>query len=136
MKMARLIFAASLVAFVFSTMAQQSVIPSSLRSGIKVDQQTIKTALAMQEQGWEYVMPSPKSPQAAWGNTDGRTTWYVGYWQNSKTGENSNATPQLKSGKYVGDGAGGSGWRRGGSPSAPTKLQWLLSTSGGIEPRG
>ena len=116
--------------------AQQGVIPASLRGGIKVDQQTIKTALAMQEQGWEFIMPEPKSPQAAWGNTDGRTTWYEGYWRNTKTGESSSSTPKLQAGKYVGDGSGSPGWRRGGSPSPPTKLEWLLSTSGGIQPRG
>jgi hypothetical protein len=114
--------------------AQQNVIPPCLRGGIKADQETIKIALAMQEQGWEYIMPEPKSPQAAWGNTDGRTTWYVGYWRNSKTGETSSSTPKLQDGKYVGDGSGGPGWRRGGSPPPPTKLQWLLSKSGGISP--
>ena len=119
-----------------SLLAQQSAIPSSLRGGIKADKETIKIALVMQEQGWIYIMPEPKSPQAAWGNKDGRTTWYVGYWKNTKSGETSDSTPRLVNGKYVGDGQGGPGWRRGGSPSAPTKLLWLLSKCGGVPPRG
>lgn len=125
-----------LATIVLTTGAQQAAIPPSLRGGIKADLQTIQTALVMQEQGWEYIMPEPKSPKAAWGNTDGRTTWYVGYWRNTKTGETSFGTPKLRGGKYAGDGSGGSGWRRGGSPPPPTKLEWLLSTSGGIPPRG
>ena len=44
--------------------AQETKIPSSLRGGIRVDQHTIKIALAMQSQGWEYIMPVPKSRQA------------------------------------------------------------------------
>lgn len=136
MKQKAFMLAASFVSVVISLMAQQSEIPSSLRGGIKVDQQTIKTAIAMQEQGWEYIMPEPKSAQAAWGNPDGRTTWYVGYWRNSKTAETSSSPPKLKNGRYVGDNSGGPGWRRGGCPSLPSKLEWLLSSSGGIQPRG
>ncbi len=79
-------------------------------------------------------MPQPKSAKASWGNTDGRTTWYVGYWINKKTNDNSSATPKLKDGKYIGDGKGSPGWRRGGSPRRPTKLEWLLSKYGGIKP--
>ena len=29
-------------------------------------------------------MPQPKSRQAAWGNGDGRTTWFYGFWDNEK----------------------------------------------------
>lgn len=113
----------------------ESKIPSSLRGGIKVDRETINVALEIQKHGWIYVMPRPKSKKARWGNTDGRTTWWIGYWQNNKMNQYSSTTPKLKGGVYVGDGKGGYGWRRGGSPRAPTKLEWLLSKSGGIPPK-
>lgn len=106
-----------------------------LRGGIDAGPEIIAIAQDMKKQGWVYVMPEPKSPQAAWGNGDGRTTWWVGYWQNTKTEETSAATPSLVNGVYRGDGKGQRIWRRGGSPSSPTKLQWLLSTGGGIKPR-
>lgn len=88
----------------------------------------------MQKQGWEYIMPQPKSPQARWGNRDGRTTWWVGYWTNHITNETSENIPNFNSGKYKGDNKGGRAWRRGGSPGVPSKLEWLLSKHGGIEP--
>lgn len=62
-----------------------------------------------------YVMPRLKSKQARWGNTDGRTTWWVGYWQNEKTKQNSSSTPKLKDGIYVGNSTGRLGLQRGGS---------------------
>jgi hypothetical protein len=110
-------------------------IPSSLRGEISCDQATIDLALALQKQGWMYIMPQPKSPQAAWGNTDGRTTWFVGYWSN-KTSQDTSVEIPVKNpdGVYVGDGKGFPGWRRGGTPPLPTKLQWLCSTAGGIAP--
>jgi len=126
-------YALTLLLFAQSLFATE--IPASLRDGIKADQKTIDTALAMQEQGWEYRMPRPKSNQAAWGNGDGRTTWWNGYWINEKTKQNSNGTPKLKEGVYAGDGLAQSGWRRGGSPRFPNKLEWLLSKSGGVAPR-
>lgn len=49
-------------------------------------------------------MPKPKSSQAAWGNFDGRTTWYYGYWYNVETKAYSKETPTKKSnGYYYGD---------------------------------
>ena len=135
MKYARFVLAAGLMAYGFSLIAKQPRISNSLRDGIKADQQTIRVALAMREQGWQYIMPSPKNRQAAWGNKDGSTPWYAGYWHNSKTNENSAARPQSEDGQYFGDGAGAPAWRLGGSPSAPTKLEWLLSKSGGIKPQ-
>jgi hypothetical protein len=82
----------------------------------------------MRSEGWRYVMPQPKSPQAAWGNTDGRTTWWVGYWINNKTGENSSDAPILINGKYKGDNKACAGcWRRGGSPMRPSTLEEALS---------
>lgn len=111
-----------------------SQIPPELRGGIQADSPTIQKALEMKAQGWIYIMPEPKSAQAAWGNRDGRTTWWIGYWENSKANETSLTEPTLQNGKYTGDGQGEKVWRRGGSPSAPSKLEWLLSTSGGIPP--
>jgi hypothetical protein len=125
---------ASLLSLVVICQPLGSEIPGSLRGGINVDQNTINIALEMQQKGWEYIMPSPKSSKASWGNTDGRTTWWVGYWHNNKTNKFSSSTPKLIKGEYVGDDSGGSGWRRGGSPRTPTKLEWLLSKSGGIKP--
>ncbi len=86
----------------------QAKIPPSLRQGIQVDEKTISIALEMQKQGWVYVMPQPKSPQASWGNKDGRTTWFDGYWINGN--KTSSTMPILKDGKYVGDDAGIPGW--------------------------
>lgn len=116
--------------------AESPTIPPELRAGIETTQATIDRALAMQKQGWGYVMPMPKSPQAMWGNTDGRTTWWNGYWINRTTKQYSSTEPALKEGRYVGDGIDSSGWRRGGSPRRrPTDLEWLLSKSGGIAPK-
>jgi len=43
--------------------------------------------------GWCFVPPRPKSAQAAPGNTDGRTTWWIGYWENTSISECSEAVP-------------------------------------------
>lgn len=59
--------------------AKSIAVPDNLRGEITVDQGTYQKALAMRHEGWVYVMPEPKSPQAAWGNSDGRTTWWQGY---------------------------------------------------------
>lgn len=112
---------------------KENVIPSFLRQGIKVNVQTLKEAVAIYKQGWRYTMPEPKSRQACWGNYDGRTTWWYGYWYNIKTKKYSkdDLHKQLN-GEYKGDNQQMKGYyRRGGSPSAPTKIQWLLSSSGG-----
>jgi len=121
-----------LVAYSTATAAE---IPETLRGGIQVDQDTIDIALAMQSGGWVYHMPQPKSTQARWGNTDGRTTWWVGYWTNSKTKKNSSITPRLIDYKYQGDNKGQAAWRRGGTAARPSRLEWLLSSGGGIPPR-
>ena len=114
---------------------EETKIPSSLRGGIKADQNIINTALQMQKQGWAYVMPRPKSKQARWGNADGRTTWWIGYWHNEKAKQYSSSIPKLKEGVYVGDGKASRGWRRGGSPRRPIKIEWLLSKTGGTPPK-
>lgn len=114
-------------------------IPSNLRGGIEADGETIRQAQALVEAGWIYVMPEPKSSKASWGNPDKRTTWFIGYWENTGAQETSHTHPQLKDGAYTGDGQPGKDekgriWRKGGSPERPTKLQWLCSKSGGFKP--
>jgi hypothetical protein len=107
---------------------------SQLRPGIEVDQSTSHIANELDADGWEYIMPKPKSPQASWGNSDGRTTWWLGYWK--KRSKYSESTPRKdSSGKYNGDGINNTRvWRRGGRPSTPSQLEWLLSKEGGIKP--
>ena len=87
-------------------------------------------------QGWRYTMPRPKSSQASWGNSDRRTTWWNGYWFNNKTNKYSRTVPKKQTnGYYYGDSQEDKGyWRNGGSPITPTKIDWLLSTSGGRTP--
>jgi len=92
-----------LVTLISLSFAATPTIPESLRGDIKASQETIAEALIMQQQGWEYVMPQPKSKQAQWGNSDGRTTWWVGHWKNSKTKHTSSKTPSLKDSIFVGD---------------------------------
>jgi hypothetical protein len=118
--------------------AQQATsIPSSLRGGnVRCDQVTISLALELTQQGWLYVMPQPKSLQAAWGNPDGRTTWFLGYWINKTTQKTSAEIPiKSEDGIYLGDNKGIRSWRRGGTPPPPSQLQWLCSISGGIAPK-
>lgn len=89
----------------------------------------VKEAYSLALGGWRYSLPQPKSAQAAWGNSDGRTTWWYGYWKNTETGGFSSTKPILsKSGIWVGDGQDMAGYyRRGGSPPYPTKLERILS---------
>ena len=109
-------------------------IPETLRGGIEVDSKTIEKALSLKAAGWEYVMPSPKSDKASWGNHDGRTTWWTGYWKNSQSKETSSVAPVLVEEKWIGNNKGGRISRRGGTPRRPSKLEWLLSSGGGIKP--
>jgi hypothetical protein len=111
-------------------------IPRELRfSAVSCDKSTIQKAVELKHAGWTYIMPEPKSPQAAWGNHDGRTTWWVGYWVNGKTRATSSAQPTRDSdGQWIGDESGGRAWRRGGTPQPPTKIEWLCSSFGGIPP--
>lgn len=107
--------------------------PAYLRQGTKASRAEIITAIEMYNQGWRYTMPEPKSAQAAWGNRDGRTTWWYGYWHNEKTGLYSHATPQKSSsGIYLGDNQNNAGqWRNGGSRDSPDVFMYLLSKTGG-----
>ncbi|WP_321282132.1 hypothetical protein [Marinifilum fragile] len=121
--------------FDFSTLTNNNI-PKFLRSGISVDKQTLRIAVEMYLQGWRYIMPRPKSSQAYWGNSDGRTTWWKGYWYNSKTYKYSRIRPvKQSSGYYKGDEQNDKGyWSNGGSPAYPSKIDWLLSSSGGVKP--
>ena len=106
---------------------------SQLRKNIKATDQEILVACEMLAQGWKYTMPSPKSAKAAWGVSDGRTTWWYGYWYNAKTKAYSATTPKkTESGVYLGDNQNNVGsWRNGGSPARPDVYMFLLSEHGG-----
>lgn len=65
----------------------------TLRDGVQASATDTALAKKLKLAGWEYFMPRPKSAQAAWGNSDGRTTWWNGYWKNSKTGKYSSRQP-------------------------------------------
>jgi hypothetical protein len=142
MKHLKLLFAsmAFVTLFITATPTRAQMtnsIPSELRAGnFSCDKATIDTALAIKHAGWTHIMPQPKSPQAAWGNRDGRTTWWVGYWINVKTDSTSSIQPTKDNtgGQWVGDSKGVRYWRRGGSPPRPTKIEWLCSNSDGIPP--
>jgi hypothetical protein len=106
-----------------------------LRGGISCDNATTQTALELKKAGWTYIMPEPKSAKAAWGIRDGRTTWWVGYWTNERNNSTSSIQPTKNAqGQLVGDGQGNRSWRRGGSPAAPSQIEWLCSKSGGVPP--
>jgi endonuclease/exonuclease/phosphatase family metal-dependent hydrolase len=83
--------------------------------------------------GWEYIMPRPKSAKAGWGVTDKRTTWWRGYWENKSLNIRCSDKP-LPDRPAHNEGAGAGGAHAGGSPDAPTTVEWLCSTTGGIEP--
>lgn len=112
-------------------------IPDFLRKGVNADRITLTQATELYLQGWRYKMPQPKSSQAHWGNYDGRTTWWNGYWYNSQNSKFSQTTPKKQNnGLYYGDNQNRNGtWRNGGSPKYPTVIEWLLSSSGGIKPK-
>jgi len=107
----------------------ENQIPLELRQTVNADRNTISTAIELRTQGWFYVPPQPKSRQAAWGNYDGRTTWWYGYWINKKNSKISARIPvKQQDGVYYGDGIDlRLIWRRGGSPIYPSKLELLLS---------
>ncbi len=92
-----------------------------------------KLAEQLVDAGWTYRMPRPKSSQAAWGVRNARTTWWNGYWVNSKSSKTSASQP-LASDGFAGDGKGGESWRRGGSPVRPSIVEWLCSDTEGVEP--
>ncbi|MCB0279626.1 MAG: hypothetical protein KDD94_09005 [Calditrichaeota bacterium] len=79
--------------------------------------------------GWRYTLPQPKSKQARWGNSDGRTTWWYGYWYNRQTNAYSQKIPkQSQAGLWLGDNQNNKGsYRRGGSPRYPTAIELILT---------
>jgi hypothetical protein len=106
---------------------------NKLRKNIEATDIEVKIACEMMADGWKYTMPRPKSAKAGWGISDGRTTWWNGYWYNDKTKLYSEATPVKKSsGLFLGDNQNNSGtWRNGGSPQIPDVYMFLLSDFGG-----
>lgn len=77
--------------------ASTNAIPVELRLGsFSCSGSAVQTAIDLKHAGWTYIMPEPKSRQAAWGNPDGRTTWWVGYWVNGRTGASSFAEPKKR----------------------------------------
>jgi len=72
--------------------------------------------------GWCYREARPKSAQARRGNTDGRTTWWIGYWVNAVENVCSEAPPQYitKCDTVIGDGRTCQyvmeRWNNGGEP--------------------
>ncbi len=120
--------------FDFSTLSPDTL-PEFLRQDFQADVSIQRMAVEMYLQGWRYTMPVPKSAQAAWGNSDGRTTWFYGYWHNILTDQVSLTQPEKRQiDMYLGDGqdlGSYSHYRRGGTPRSPTELEWLLSQSGG-----
>ena len=58
------------------------------------------------------------------------------YWYNNKTQNYSRKTPEKQmNGYYFGDEQNEKGyWSNGGSPNYPSKIDWLLSSSGGVKP--
>ena len=114
----------------------QTKVDNELRSRIKqigtqysANENDIEEACLLAVQGWRYALPQPKSRQAAWGNPDGRTTWWYGYWENINTNEYSSRKPKLgQAGIWIGDRQNLKGYyRRGGSPGYPTKVETILS---------
>ncbi len=118
------------------TKLNNNQIPNFLRSGISAGKQTLVIAVKIYLQGWRYSMPKPKSSQAGWGNADGRTTWWKGYWYNNKTYKYSRSQPKKATdGYFYGDNQNEKNyWSNGGSPRTPSKIDWLLSSSGGTKP--
>lgn len=101
----------------------------SAGNNFSASESDLKEAYSLAVQGWRYTLPQPKSRQSAWGNSDGRTTWWYGYWRNIETNEYSSRKPELgQSGMWIGNGQNQSGYyRRGGSPTYPSKVELILS---------
>ena len=99
-----------------------------MSEGIYFNKDILVVASEMYSQGWRYFISMPKSQNAEWGVTDERTTWWKGYWYNKTTREYSESTPKKQTNNfYIGDNIKNSRrWKNGGSPDAPTKIEWLL----------
>ena len=83
-----------------------------------------RLADALKQAGWAYEFPQPKSKTAKWGNFNGATTWWPGYWVNAKSGATSASQPAA-SDSFKGDGLPKPAWRKGGSPKEPSWVEWL-----------
>lgn len=105
----------------------------TLRQNINATDQEIITACEMRQQGWIYIMPAPKSDEAAWFNFDADAEWYNGWWSNFHTQKYSKTTPILQpNGRYEGDDIDLSNtFSKGKSPSKPDIYMFLLSDCGG-----
>ncbi|MFZ9881491.1 MAG: endonuclease/exonuclease/phosphatase family protein [Phycisphaerales bacterium] len=90
-----------------------------------------KLAGELRDAGWAYMLPEPKSKSARWGNKDSRTTWWPGYWKNTKTGAMSVAQPSGRG--FMGDGQQKPKWRDGGSQGPVTWVEWLCSEQGSAD---
>ena len=115
----------------FPNSSETNRIPQFLRPGITVSKDVLKKAIEMYQQGWRYVMPRPSY------SASGKTNWWFGYWYNHQSKKFSTTTPlKNRNGIFYGDEEINQGnWKRAEHPGYPTKLQWLLSRTGGVKPR-
>ena len=100
----------------------------------------VALATRLMAAGWRYEMPQPKSKTAAWDNQKKASTWFAGYWKNANTLKTSAAQP-VEADQFAGDkedvkldAKGKPPWASGGAPRKPTFVEWLCSSSGGVEP--
>jgi len=90
-----------------------------------------EAARKLRDAGWEYMLPYPKSKAAAWSKKGGTTTWWPGYWRNTKLGTTSRSQPD-------GSGLKGDGkpvpakdeYTKSGAPGRVTWVEWLCSVPG------
>ena len=99
----------------------------------------IATATALHAAGWSYVMPMPKSKTASWENTNAKSTFWIGHWKHAPSGKTSQTAPadgnDIVGGESALDEKGKVRWKDGGAPAAPSFVEWLCSSEGGIEPK-
>ncbi len=98
----------------------------------------VTTATALHAAGWMYVMPMPKSKTASWENTNATSTFFIGYWKHMPSGKTSQTAPvdgkDVIGGESAFDEKDKLRWKKGGAPAAPSFVEWLCSSEGGIEP--
>jgi len=104
----------------------------ALEGGKSASAADVASANKLQASGWTYVMPEPKSKTAAWGNKNTKSTWYPGYWKNA--GGATSVVQPTEADAFKGDGESKPKWKDGGSPKAPSFVEWLCSKGGGISP--
>ena len=89
-------------------------------------------AKKLRDAGWEFMLPYPKSKAAAWGKTGGTTTWWPGYWRNSRLGTTSRSQPDGSDLK--GDGKPAptkDDYTKTGAPGRVSWVEWLCATERG-----